>query len=83
MVRWILVDLALALAALVVLGVLALGLWRRIKSLSRTVSRAGEAVATATDALALVQADGPLGRSGRPDADGRPDVVGRSRPTGL
>ena len=64
--RWLLVDLVLTLVALAFLGTLSLGLWRKVKALSRTVSRAGESVATATEALALVQADGPLGQSGPP-----------------
>ena len=70
--RWILLDVVLALGALAVLALLSLRLWRKVKSLSRTVSRAGETVATATEALALVQGDGPLGQqSARPDAIGR------------
>ena len=69
--RWLLVDLVLALVALAFLAVLSLGLWRKVKALSRTVTRAGESVASATEALALVQADGPLGQAGRPGAPGR------------
>ncbi len=73
--RWILIDLALALLALGVLAVLGLGLWRKVKALSRTVGEAGKAVATATDALALAQGDGPLGQAARPAP---PAVPGRS-----
>ena len=75
--RWLLVDLVLALVALAVLAVLSVGLWRKVKALSRTVSRAGESVATATEALALVQADGPLAQSGRPGVPGRSPSPGR------
>ena len=75
--RWLLVDLVLALVALAVLAVLCLGLWRKVKALSRTVSRAGASVATATEALALVQADGPLAQSGRPGVPGRSPAPGR------
>jgi hypothetical protein len=60
-VTWILLDLAIALAALAVLAVLVLGLWRKVKALSSTVTTAGEAVGRATDALAAAQAAGPLG----------------------
>jgi len=67
-VRWILLDVAIALAALAVLAVLVLGLWRRVKALSATVAVAGETVGQATDRLAAAQASGPLGE---PDADHR------------
>ena len=59
--RWILVDVVLVLLALAVLAVLALGLWRQVKALSRAVSQAGEQVTRATDALAVAQGAGPLG----------------------
>ena len=58
---WILLDVAIALAALAVLAVLVLGLWRKVKALSAAVSVAGETVGQATDRLAAAQADGPLG----------------------
>ena len=74
---WILIDLAIALAALAVLAVLVLGLWRRVKALSGAVAKAGSAVAVATDALAVAQADGsPPGRPGA----GRSPEMPRSVP---
>jgi hypothetical protein len=64
-VRWVLIDLLLALLALGGLGVVVLGLWRRVKELGREVTRAGEAIGTATENLAEAQAartnDGPTG----------------------
>ena len=59
--RWILLDVAIALAALAVLAVLVLGLWRKVQALSATVAVAGETVGQATDRLAAAQAAGPLG----------------------
>ncbi|MCA1710526.1 MAG: hypothetical protein LC789_02355 [Actinobacteria bacterium] len=53
--RWVLLDLLLVLLALGFLGVLALGLWRRVKDLGREVTRAGETIGQATDALAELQ----------------------------
>ena len=58
---WILVDVVLVLLAMAVLAVLALGLWRKVKALSRAVSQAGEQVTRATDALAVAQGAGPMG----------------------
>jgi hypothetical protein len=55
---WILLDVVIALAALAVLAVLVLGLWRKVKALSAAVTVAGEAVGQATDRLAAAQADG-------------------------
>ena len=85
---WILLDLAIALAALAVLAVLVLGLWRRVKALGRTVTLAGETVGRATDALAQAQATGPLGAppsstptSSAPVSGRRVDVPSRSRRT--
>ena len=66
--RWILLDVAIALAALAVLAALVLGLWRKVKALSATVAVAGETMAAATDRLAAAQASGPLGE---PDAASR------------
>ncbi len=63
---WILVDVAIAVAALAVLAVLVLRLWRKVKALSQAVTVAGETVASATDALAAAQSAGPLG-STQPD----------------
>jgi hypothetical protein len=68
-VRWILLDLAIALAALAVLAVLVLGLWRKVKALSAAVVVAGETVGAATDRLAAAQSAGPLGTD---DARRRP-----------
>ena len=72
--RWILLDLAIALAALAVLSVLVLRLWRRVKALSAVVTAAGDTLAQASDALAAAQASGapgdgapPLPRSAAPD----------------
>ena len=58
---WILLDVAIALAALAVLAVLVLGLWRKVKALSATVAVAGETVGQASDRLAAAQAAGPRG----------------------
>lgn len=71
-VKWILLDVAIALAALVVLAVLVLGLYRKVKALSRAVGEAGDTVAVASDALAAAQSDGPLGapRPGGPARSG-------------
>ena len=54
---WILLDVAIAVAALAVLAVLVLGLWRKVKALSATVTAAGERVGEATDRLAAAQAE--------------------------
>ena len=60
--RWILVDVVLALVALGLLVVVGLSLWRRVKALRREVSRAGELVAQATTRLEQVQSG--ISRSG-------------------
>jgi hypothetical protein len=60
-VRWILIDVAIALLALAVLVVLGLALWRQVTSLGRAVGRAGELVGRATDELARVQDAAPSG----------------------
>ncbi|MCW2723874.1 MAG: hypothetical protein JWN35_795 [Frankiales bacterium] len=57
--RWVLIDLLLALLALGGLGVVALGLWRQVKGLGREVARAGAAIGTATDSLAEAHAARP------------------------
>jgi uncharacterized membrane protein len=67
---WILIDVAIAVAALAVLAVLVLGLWRKVKALSHTVSVAGETLTEATDRLAAAQLSGPLG--GQQAGSGRP-----------
>jgi len=72
-VRWILIDVALALLAIAGLGLLLLRLWRKVKALSTTVARASDTIGKATEGLAAAQAQGPLGQ----DASAR-DVAGRS-----
>ena len=76
---WILIDLAIALVALAVLAVLLLGLWKRVKALSRVVGSAGERLATATEALEAAQAAGPLqsGATGVPRTSPVPAPVTR------
>ena len=59
---WLLIDLLLGVLALAGLALVVLGLWRKVKALSREVSRAGEAIGSATDSLAQLQAAGELGR---------------------
>ena len=66
---WVLLDVAIALAALAVLAVLVLGLWRKVKALSAAVAVAGETVGEATERLAAVQSAGPRGAG---SASGRP-----------
>ena len=61
--RWILLDVAIAVAALTVLAVLVLGLWRKVKALSAAVTVAGDMVGQAGDRLAAAQSAGPLGGS--------------------
>ena len=63
---WILIDVAIAVAALAVLAVLVLGLWRKVKALSTTVSAAGETLAQATDRLEAAQAAGQQASSRPP-----------------
>ena len=67
---WILLDVAIALAALAVLAVLVLGLWRKVKALSAAVAVAGESVGQAADRLAAAQTAAPRGGPG--GAHGRP-----------
>jgi hypothetical protein len=64
-VLWILLDVAIAVAALVVLAVLVLGLWRKVKALSATVAAAGERLGEASDRLAAVQAEADHAPDGR------------------
>jgi len=63
-VPWLLVDLLLGVLALLVLALVVLGLWRKVKALSREVSRAGEAIGSATDSLAQLQAVGEQRKHG-------------------
>jgi hypothetical protein len=65
-VRWILLSLVIALAALAVLAVVLLRLWRQVKALMKQVDTASDALGRATGALERAQADGPL--AGRPGA---------------
>jgi len=67
-VTWILIDLAIALAALAVLAVLVLGLWRKVKALSRTVTAAGETIGQASDRLTAAQLAGAPATSSRPSS---------------
>lgn len=48
---WVLVDVAIVLGALVVLGLVCLGLWQRIKALGRAFGVAGTQMAGLTDQL--------------------------------
>ena len=71
--RWILLDLALALVSLAVLAVLVLGLWRKVKALSAAVAAAEERIGAATAALEAAQLDGPLGAV--PELEDRPGAA--------
>jgi hypothetical protein len=62
-VLWVIVDVLLALLALGGLGLVVLGLWRRVKDLGREVARAGDAIGKATDQLAELQAAVPPPKS--------------------
>jgi hypothetical protein len=67
-VIWVFVDVALGLLVLGGLGIVLLGVWRKVKALGSEVSRAGESIAAATDALARVQAETPaISTPGRVD----------------
>ncbi len=63
---WLLLDLALALAALVGLALLGLRLWRQVKALSRAVGTASSTISPLTAELARAQAGTP-----RPSPDAR------------
>ena len=56
---FVLLDVAIALLALVVLALVGLLLWRRVKALSRQVGAAGAQVGAATALLADLQAARP------------------------
>ena len=58
---FVLLDVAIGLLALVVLALVGLLLWRRVKALSRLVSAAGTQVGAATALLADLQAARPTG----------------------
>ena len=57
---WVLLDVAIAVLALLVLALVGLLLWRRVKALSRVVGTAGEQVGAATTLLADLQAARPV-----------------------
>lgn len=57
--RWLLVDIAVGVVALVGLALLVVNLWRKVKDLGAEVGRAGEAVDRATRELAERQAERP------------------------
>lgn len=56
---FVLLDVAIALLALVVLALVGLLLWRRVRALSRQVGAAGAQVGAATELLADLQAARP------------------------
>jgi hypothetical protein len=58
-VLWVVLDILFVLAAFVGLALVVLTLWRKVKDLGREVTRAGAAIASATDELARVQAETP------------------------
>lgn len=58
---FVLFDVAIALLALVVLALVGLLLWRRVKALSRLIGAAGTKVGAATSLLADLQAARPTG----------------------
>ena len=56
----------IAVAALVLLALVLLSLWRKTKALMRVVAEAGETVAASTEALEQLQQSGPRRRRGVP-----------------
>jgi hypothetical protein len=58
-VVWVILDVFLVLLSFVMLGVILLGLWRKVKDLGREVGRAGDAIGRATQDLADLQAELP------------------------
>jgi hypothetical protein len=54
-VIWLAVDLVLALLALVVLALVGLGLWRRLKALKSDVSVLADLAGQASTAVATIQ----------------------------
>ena len=60
---WLLLGIGLAVASLAVLALVLLSLWRRTKTLMRTVDTASEAMAAGTEALAQVQGAAPRPRT--------------------
>jgi hypothetical protein len=70
-VPWLAVDVVLVLAALALLALAGLRLWRSVKALGHRVSEAGERLGTALDDLELAQS----GLLDRPVADGAAAAV--------
>ena len=62
---WTLLAVVLVLAALAVVGVLGLGLWRQVKGLVAVVTTAGDTLTAAADALDAAQAGHPGGTPAR------------------
>lgn len=60
--RWILLDVGIALLAITFLLLVLLRLWRSVKAFSRTVGDAGSAVTAASDKLAAAQGAAPQRR---------------------
>ena len=58
--RYVVVDVVIAVLALVVLASVGLLLWRQVKVLSRLVGSAGQQVGAATSLLADLQAARPV-----------------------
>lgn len=58
--RYVVVDVVIAVLALVVLASVGLLLWRQVKALSRLVGSAGQQVGAATSLLADLQAARPV-----------------------
>jgi hypothetical protein len=54
-VIWLLVDLLLGLVSVVALGLVTLGLWRRVKALKTDVGVLNGLAAEASDAVASIQ----------------------------
>jgi HAMP domain-containing protein len=50
-VLWVLLDVALGVASVLLLAVLCLRLWRRVKGLTRALGTASRAVAEAQDSV--------------------------------
>ena len=65
--RWILLDAAVAVLALVLLVLVGLSLWRRVRALGRELARAGELVGGATAALEQLRQEPPAPSSASAD----------------
>lgn len=75
--RWVLLDIVLVLLAVGFLVVLGLGLWRKVKDLSRAVARAGETIGQATEALAELQSTAASRTTPGPSTAATPPVRSR------